>query len=256
MANRLTALDSCFLAILRMMIVPPGPTADVWVPRGPGGGQEAWDFSITSALRLGPVPPDPSSVESRKRAFLNTASQRTQAGISFCPLVIEAVGGSWSDALRSVVPWIASESYRCSPVLHYDASFKIAQRISCTLHREDACAILKRAPEQTGSHCCSLGLSLLSESVHDRLIPFCHAQFHRVLASPVKPLGFFLPDLGDSLYLLCFLLFFGAFLAYLAESRCALAACVLGLASESSSVFCVGPLVHFLLTCLETWHSW
>ena len=64
---------------------PPGPDppdpffpcrrpADVWVPRGPSGGQEAWDFSITSALRLGPAVPDPaafptvfSSVESRKK---------------------------------------------------------------------------------------------------------------------------------------------------------------------------------------------
>ena len=117
-------------------------------------------------------PPDPaafsgvfSSVESRKRAFLNTASQCAQAGISFCPLVIEAVGGGWSDFLRSVVAWIASESNRCSPVRHSDASFKIAKRISCTLHMENGRAILKRAPEQSWSHCCSLGLSLLSESV-------------------------------------------------------------------------------------------
>ena len=27
--------------------------ADVWVPRGPRGGPEAWDFSITSAFKLG-----------------------------------------------------------------------------------------------------------------------------------------------------------------------------------------------------------
>ena len=164
---------------------PPGPDpadpsspcrreANVWVLRGPSGGQEAWDFSITSALRLGPAVPDPaafstvfSSVESRKRAFLNTASQCAQVGVSFCPLVIEAVGGGWSDYLRSVVAWIASESNRCSPVRHSDASFKIAQRISCTLHRKNARAILKRAPEQSGTHSCSLGLSLLSESVHD-----------------------------------------------------------------------------------------
>ena len=46
---------------------PPDPSfpcrrpPDVWVPRGPSGGQEAWDFSITSALRLGPAPPDPTA---------------------------------------------------------------------------------------------------------------------------------------------------------------------------------------------------
>ena len=106
-------------------------------------------------------------LRSRKKTFLNTASQCAQAGISFCPLVIEAVAGGWSDALRSDVYWITCESDRCSPVRGSDASFKIAQRISCALHRENARAILKRASEQTGSHCCSLGLSLLSESAHD-----------------------------------------------------------------------------------------
>ena len=145
---------------------------DVWVPRGPGGGPEAWDFSVTSALRLGPAAPDPaafasvfSSVETRKRAFLDTASQCSHAGITFCPLVIEAVGGGgWSEALRSVVSWIASESNRNSSISHSDTSFKIAQRTSCALHRENARAILKRAPEQAGPHCSSLSLSLLSDS--------------------------------------------------------------------------------------------
>ena len=77
--------------------------------------------------------------------------------------VIEAVGGGWSDALRSVVSWIASESNRSSSAGHSDASFKIAQRISCTLHRENARAILKRAPEQTGPPGSSLSVSLLAE---------------------------------------------------------------------------------------------
>ena len=109
------------------------------------------------------APPDPaafsgvfSSVESRKKKFLNTASQRAQAGISF-----EAM------PFGRLFSWIASESNRCSPVRRSDARSKIAQRISCALHRENAHAILKRAPEQTGSHCFSLALSLLSESGHD-----------------------------------------------------------------------------------------
>ena len=86
---------------------PPDPAeaslrpADVWVPRGPSGGQEAWDFSITSAFKLGPALPDPTStagiftsVESRKNAFVGTASQCTKAGITFCPFILEAaVGG-------------------------------------------------------------------------------------------------------------------------------------------------------------------
>ena len=59
-----------------------------------------------------------------------------EAGITFCPLVLEAAGGGWSDALRSVVAWIASESKRSGPIDGSDASFKIAQRISCTLTGE------------------------------------------------------------------------------------------------------------------------
>ena len=83
------------------------------------------------------------------------------ADITFCPLVLEAVGGEWSNALRSVVAWIASESKRSGPVDGTDASFKIAQHISCTLHGR---AILKRAPEQVGAPCRSLGISVLAES--------------------------------------------------------------------------------------------
>ena len=79
-------------------------------------------------------------------------------------LVLEAVRGGWSDALRSVVAWIASESKRSGPIDGSDASFKIAQRISCTIHWENARAILKRALEQMGTHCRSLGMSVLAES--------------------------------------------------------------------------------------------
>ena len=107
-----------------------------------------------------------TSVESRKNAFFSTASQCAQAGITFCPLVLEAVGGGWSDPLRSVVAGTGSESKWSAPVSGSDASFKIVQRLSCTFHRENARAILKRAPEQTGSRCRSLGLSLLADSEH------------------------------------------------------------------------------------------
>ena len=113
-----------------------------------------------------PRTPQPSLVCSPllRLAREDTASQCSHAGIHFCPLVLEAVGGGWSEALRSVVSWIASESNRNSSVSHSDTSFKIAQRISCALHRENARAILKRAPEQAMSPCSSLSLSLLSES--------------------------------------------------------------------------------------------
>ena len=55
----------------------------------------------------------------------------------------------WSQAFRAVVTWIASESRTArglSTDLPRDTSLRIAQRISCTLHRENARAILRRSP--------------------------------------------------------------------------------------------------------------
>ena len=70
---------------------------------------------------------------------------------------------------------IASESNRNSSISHSDTSFKIAQRISCALHRENARAILKRAPEQTGPHCSSLvsivRVCTLTSSSHPNFVP-------------------------------------------------------------------------------------
>ena len=134
--------------------------ADVWVPRGVSGFAEAWDFSVSSLLRsshLSSASPSVADVfhdvEQRKLAFQDTASRVATRGATFCPLVLEACGGGWSQAFRSVVAWISSES-RASRGHASDAprdiSFRIAQRISCTLHRENARAILRRSPDPVG----------------------------------------------------------------------------------------------------------
>ena len=130
--------------------------ADIWVPRGVSGFAEAWDFSISSLLRSSHLSSASTSVadvfhevETRKRAFQDTASLVAERGATFCPLVLEACGGGWSQAFRSVVAWIASESHMArGPTAgsSTDISLRIAQRISCTLHRENAHAILRRSP--------------------------------------------------------------------------------------------------------------
>ena len=68
------------------------------------------------------------------------------------------------------VAWIACKSKRSGPIDGIDASLKIAQRISCTLHRENARAILKRAPELVGTPCRSLGMSVGAESERAQLL--------------------------------------------------------------------------------------
>ena len=88
-------------------------------------------------------------VETRKRSFHDTASQVASLGTTFCPLVLEACGGGWSQALRGVVAWISSESRSQRGVAGNtprDTSLRIGQRVSRTLHRENARAILRRSP--------------------------------------------------------------------------------------------------------------
>ena len=140
---------------------PPPPAAsrrpaDIWVPRGVSGFAEAWDLSVSSLLRsshLSSASPSVADVfhevETRKRAFQDTASLVAEHGATFCPLVLYACGGGWPQAFWSVVAWIASESRTARGLatdLPKDTRLRIAQRISCTLRRENARAILRRFP--------------------------------------------------------------------------------------------------------------
>ena len=79
--------------------------------------------------------------------FQDTPSQVACLGATFCPLpVLEACRGGWfpPPSARSLL------GFPPSLVLPQDASLRIAQRESCTLHRENARAILRRSPEVVG----------------------------------------------------------------------------------------------------------
>ena len=89
-------------------------------------------------------------VETHKNSFQNTASQVAALGATFRPLVLEACGEEWSPALPEVVAWVSTESrvtLGLAGDTPRDVSLRISQRISCTLHRENARAVLRRAPE-------------------------------------------------------------------------------------------------------------
>ena len=66
-------------------------------------------------------------------------------------MILEAQAGGWSPAFRRLVDWIA----RSSAVVQADniaaTSLRIAQRISCTLARENVRAILRRQGEPSTS---------------------------------------------------------------------------------------------------------
>ena len=146
--------------------------ADIWVPRSVSGFAEAWDFLVSSLLRsshLSSASPSVADVfhevETRKRAFQDTASLVAEREATFCPLVLEACGSGWSQAFRSVVAWIASQSRTARGLATdspKDTSLRIAQRISCTLHRENVRAILRRSPAKSPPLVGDLGVSFFS----------------------------------------------------------------------------------------------
>ena len=131
--------------------------ADVWLDRGVGGGGEALDFAINSGMQselFRPVAEEPGYVfhryEDMKRSYKGTDAACKAAGFTFVPLVVEAHAGGWSPTLRAVVDWI---SKRAAPVCQEEppaVSLRIAQRISCTLLRENARAVLRRTAGLTG----------------------------------------------------------------------------------------------------------
>ena len=126
--------------------------ADVWIPHGASGKGEAFDFAISSGMQsdlLHPVADTPELVfqryEKMKRDFKNTEHACETAGFRFVPLVIEAHAGGWSPLIRAKVDWIAKTYAACHNEMAPAVSLRIAQRISCTLQRENARAILQRS---------------------------------------------------------------------------------------------------------------
>ena len=118
--------------------------ADIWVPRA-SGLADAWDFSVSSLLRpslLSSATPSVAGefheVETRKNSFQNTASQVAALGATFRPVVLEACGGRWSPAPRGYLSTESRAMRGLAGDTPRDVSLRIAQRISCTLHRENA----------------------------------------------------------------------------------------------------------------------
>ena len=136
------------------LLIPTPPLAAGAAPQtfGSSGEPQASLRPGTSRSRPSfapPFSPQPlvfHEVETRKNSFQNTASQMAAFGATFRPLVLEACGGGGPKPCVRLsrgfprAPRVASDTPR-------DVSLRIAQRISCTLHRENARAILRRPPE-------------------------------------------------------------------------------------------------------------
>ena len=125
--------------------------ADVWVPQWGSGGPAAWDFAVTSALRsdnMFTAANEPSAAaatyEWHKRDHLSTAQQCGEQGLQFMPLVAEAHSGTWGPTARAVWHFLAKSWAAASGSDVSLTSAKLAQRLSTTLQRANARAVLRR----------------------------------------------------------------------------------------------------------------
>ena len=127
--------------------------ADVWVGNWGLHGPAAFDFAVTSGMRLeclrgavvsGGRPA--ADYEAKKRTHLQTAEQCEAAGLQFLPLVAEACGGGW--AATAVRVWkelgrlLSAKSGEAAAV----ETDKLLQSLAVTLQRENARAVLRRLP--------------------------------------------------------------------------------------------------------------
>ena len=131
--------------------------ADVYLPRGPGNKPAALDFACTSGLRfdrLRSAIDDPNRVcvdyEDFKRNFKpdgedhGTEELCRAQGFQFIPMVLESHSGGWGKTARNILDFISQRIAAASNDRSEACSLALAQRLSCTLHRENAWAILRR----------------------------------------------------------------------------------------------------------------
>ena len=136
--------------------------ADVFIPRALGGTPAALDFACTSGMRaetLREAASHPEGIlsdyEEYKKSFKapgeadSTGALCAQVGLAFFPMVMEAHSGGWGKAAREVLDAVArhvSASWYGEAEVE---SLRIAQRLSCSLHRENSRAVLRRLQEPT-----------------------------------------------------------------------------------------------------------
>ena len=83
-------------------------------------------------------------IEERKCIHLDTKQACSNASFFFRPLVVEAHAGGMHSVFRKTIDWIAQASAAAGVDKESQTSLRIAQRIGCSLQKEDARAVLRR----------------------------------------------------------------------------------------------------------------
>ena len=128
--------------------------ADVWLPRGPRNRPTALDFAVTSGLRAAlwrQVAESPNHVfeqyEQYKRSYKDTQRLCEEQGFAFLPMVMEAHSGAWSPDARKAWDFVARSMSAAWNEGQEPSSLKLAQRLCCSLQRENARGVLRRLAE-------------------------------------------------------------------------------------------------------------
>ena len=127
--------------------------ADIYFPRWRAGPPAAWDFAVTSGLGLDSITDsirNPNAATTKyqdfKCSYKDTASECQAQGITLVPMIMEAVGGGWGNVARGVWSELAKTSALATGELETErfCAIMLLQRLSVTLHRENARSCLRR----------------------------------------------------------------------------------------------------------------
>lgn len=125
--------------------------ADIWVASRDAKPPQALDFAVTAGLRDPAIGADEAMVaavfqdyEHHKRNHLDTDSQCRRQGLAFVPFIIEAHAGGLSPLARRTLDTVAKAVAATTHSEPAAVALRIAQRISCSLQRETARAVLRR----------------------------------------------------------------------------------------------------------------
>ena len=125
----------------------------IWLAGHMARQPQAVDFAVASGLRdphPGAGEDDVVSLfaeyEDHKRSYKETESQCRRQGMAFVPFVVDAHAGGMSLLARRTVDAFARDIAASTNTTAAAVSLRIAQRISCSLQRESARAILRRRP--------------------------------------------------------------------------------------------------------------
>ena len=125
----------------------------MYVARWRAGAPAAFDFAVTSGLRSELVwhsARDGQSVllryEDAKCSHMDTKAHCAAEGITFVPMVVDAVGGGWGPEAQRVWGELAKSQALAAGESSSTTGPRLLQSLAIVLHRENARAVLRRSP--------------------------------------------------------------------------------------------------------------